>query len=129
MLLALSRIDVPAIVLVVRHPLTNADSLRRHEGWARPLQRWEGALRLALNASLGEAEARCGCPLPTDPMTMLRPAGGSGGAAAAGGCAGLVMVSYTQLVREPRAALGALLARLQAVITRAYSLCIPSKHP
>ena len=54
-------------------------------------------MRLALNATLHEVDARCGCP--------------TAAVHAADGCGGVAVVSFSALMREPRAALGALLAR------------------
>ena len=95
--------EAPVLVLVARSPLANAASLHKHEQWSRPLQRWEGTLRLSLNATLTEAERRCG-------GSSARPDGYAG--VRQPGCGSIALVSFSQLMRDPEAALSSLLARL-----------------
>ena len=83
-------------VLVHRSPLTNGRSLVKNEGWSKPLERWEGALRLSLNASLAEAAERCGC-----------------WARESSGCRGLVIIGYVDLVRDPLGTMAAVVKKLQ----------------
>ena len=84
-------------VMVHRSPLTNGHSLVKNEGWGKPLERWEGALRLSLNASLAEAAARCGCV-----------------SRAASGCHGVVIVGYAELVRDPLGTMTSVVKKLQS---------------
>ena len=88
----------PAIVLVSRDPLTNAASLTRHERWGAPIERWEGAMRLSLNATLAELARRCDCLARRfDPH-----------------CGGVFVLSYSRLMRDPAAALAELIEGLGA---------------
>ena len=77
--------EVPWLLVTRRSPLRNAESLHRHEGWEAPLRRWEGTVRLALNATLREVAKRCGRCAATPRE----------------GCARAHLVSYEELLRRP----------------------------